>query len=147
MAKKKYVKPIMVSEEFVPNEYVAACEVQVGTIFDGTLDCEDENKNPINVKIVITSTNTTSGTLQGTPVGNTGSEGTYETIYIAKNGEYVYGGSVSTGHNNSTKSGEYMAAGGYADPTQGIKLCNHVLNSPALHHHYASLTITNKNHS
>ena len=32
MAKKKYVKPIMVSEEFVPNEYVAACEVQVGTI-------------------------------------------------------------------------------------------------------------------
>lgn len=140
MAKKKYVKPMMVSEEFVPNEYVAACEVQVGTIFDGTLECGE------NVKIRITSTSTGNGTLQGNPVVGDQPQGTYETIYIDQiTGEYVYGGSVEPGHDNYTKPGEWVPKNGYAGT--GQKNCDHVLITPAAHHHYKTLTITNKNNS
>lgn len=140
MAKKKYVKPMMVSEEFVPNEYVAACEVVVGTIFDGTLECGG------NVKIKITSTSTSPGTLQGNPVVGDQPQGTYETIYIDQNtGEYVYGGSVEPGHDNYTKPGEWVPIGGAC--VTGQQHCKHVLNTPAAHHHYKTLTITNKNNS
>lgn len=146
MAKKKYVKPMMVSEAFVPNEYVAACAWEVGTELTAT--CKGSN---VTIKLAMSQGN---DVWTATPMNNDGTyAGGSEMLYPIGNGEYAYCGSITTGHTTHTE-GEYKpigngVTGNPGEEQNGYILCDCKLTgqSGALvtsaHHHLTNVKSKN----
>lgn len=147
MTKKKYVKPEMTMEGFVPEQYVAACEVETGSIFTGQLECGAD------VELKITGKGSNDNTFYATPQNSGSTSSNQEMLYVATNGDYVYCGSIDTGHTDGTKPGDYLpiqngVQANVGDKTSnGQEYCSHILPVAAAHHHFQYLTISNKNNS
>ena len=99
---KNYVRPEFYVEQFMPNEYISACEWTVGDELSATC-----GNSSITIKL---------GTYQGsdvwgaTPVdANGNSVGGSEMLYpIEGKGNYAFCGSIYDGHSGSAVSGEFI---------------------------------------
>lgn len=148
MAKKKYVKPMMVSEEFVPNEYVAACAWEEGAELTATCG---------STKITIRLDSNQGGNVwQATPIdANGNSAGGTQMLYpISGTDNYAFCGSIYAGHTGSAVSGEYYPVsqiqGGVVGADYGHgTLCNDVLDTQtdakiaSWHHHLTNVKSKN----
>lgn len=153
MAKKKYVKPVMVTEEFVPNEYVAACAWEVGT--DLSASCSGAT---ITIELVQNQGGdvwtASPANENGTIDSSIGGQGMLYPI-AGQPGTYGFGGAIYSGHSTSV-NGEYYPAsqiqdGKAGDSYGGGTLCDCVLNTQtgqsvgSWHHHLTN--VRSKNHS
>lgn len=152
MAKKKYVKPMMVSEEFVSDSYCAVCNwthEDMGTLY---AKCEGAN-----VTIAI------SGYDQyGDPMSGQGESGIQGQLMRDKNeGEWIFAGTLNPGHNDNNRTGEFYPIGSLTgqinqatnqsykvgDTYGNYEVCAHEFGVTAAHHHLTNGRIVYKNQS
>ena len=149
MAKKKYVKPMMVSEEFTTENYCSTCGPTNSDY--GTLYATCAEGGNVMIKIAALDNGIPS---QGQTNGDPGKQG--RLYKIDNNGNYVFGGPIDdSNHPASLVNGEYIAAGngngkevGDIDENTGIEYCNHPSSIVSgQHHHLTNGRIVYVNHS
>ena len=144
MAKKKYVKPIMVSEEFVTDSYCAVCgptETDQGTLY---AQCSGDQK------IVITNRGE-GGRWAALNNGNHGEAGTLMED-INNPGVWCFAGQITSGHDHTNNQGEYIYSDdpskwGTKDTSTGTTYCNHELMATQRHHHLTNGRLVYVNNS
>lgn len=137
----EYQRPEFYVEEFVANEYVAACNEK--DYITSVLECTGEE-----IKLYVAGT-TDKLPVDGDPgVGGTNQYGDGGTIYCVGN-DYFYGGTISDGKHSSTDypyvTGEYACEtmGGTVDGkgnSTSPKLCAHTTVNQR-HHHLKTVPI------
>lgn len=134
MAKKKYVKPMMVSEEFVPNEYVAACEYST---IDMKFDCADATYSLTIRTNDLNGLNLSTGSNGAITINGEVMHGQNGTVWKDGNGNFLFQGAINNdnpAHSGSLNNGEH---GANSVP------CNLHPTFPHAHHHVSSATVHN----
>ena len=148
MAKKKYMKPIMALEGFVPEQYCKVCGVVQGSTL--TANCGGSN-----VTMKITSAPGGAGEMTVTAVDGYTDVGT-GTIYpdMNDNSSYSFVGSINKDHDSKFYTGEYIGKDAASAEDKAVgetvsggqKVCEHKLASETFHHHLTNVVIST-NHS
>lgn len=144
MAKKKYMKPIMTLEGFVPEQYCKVCGITTGATLTATCGGSD-------VTMKLTSAPGSAGEMTVTAVEAGNTDVGNGTIYpdMNDNSSYSFIGSIMKGHESSFYSGEYIgknaaSAEGKAvgeKVSGGQEVCEHDLASNTFHHHLTNVKI------
>lgn len=149
MAKKKYVKPMMVSEEFTTENYCSTCgptNSDLGTLY---AKCAEGD-----VVIKIAALDPYGNPSAGQTNGYSGAQGGL--FKIDNNGNYVFAGPIDdSNHPDGLVNGEYAAAGtghgdvvGQTSPTTKVTVCAHPSSLVSgQHHHLTNGRIVYVNHS
>jgi len=132
MAKKKYVKPMMVSEEFVPNEYVAACEFST---INMKFECADDSYSLTIRTNDLNGLNLSTGSNGAIAINGIVQDGQNGTVWKDGNGKFIFQGPIyNDKHDNNTRNGENGAHNGP---------CADHPTFPNAHHHVSSATVHN----
>lgn len=151
MAKKKYMKPIMTLEGFVPEQYCKVCGVVQGSTL--TANCGNQS---IKMKIEASQGNNVFTAIPVDENGNSSGVGGQGMLYplSSNSSEYVFTGSIYLGHEGSFVNGEYYPysesiAGSIVDGKySGYTVCEDELvtqtgtSVTAAHHHLTNVVIT-----
>lgn len=82
---RKYEKPAMYAEVFVPNQYVAACEEAFENIPAMKVKCETNGHNNTAINMMFTDVNNACTAKYNPGVGDVGSDGRFHTEFEACN--------------------------------------------------------------
>lgn len=149
---KEYVRPEFYLTEFMPNEYIAACEWVQGT--DLTINC---GGNSIKVEIKSVSNPNQEYTAQpfiNEVETNAGAQGMlYKNNNTSSTVQYASTIPISAGHSQSHVNGEFIAktqsvGAAIGEQWNGYTVCDCSLpggGASAAHHHLSS--VVNHNHS